>query len=74
MNYFEEGSLLSPISLLFSPQLWEGISYLLCTHSAVELYKSLLSGFSEFIVHLQIDCCVHICVEMQALGLKPGET
>lgn len=26
MNYFEEGSLLLPISLLFTPQLWEGIT------------------------------------------------
>lgn len=62
MNYFEEGSLLLPISLLFTTQLWEGIRYLLCTHSTVELYKSnvvktqwIYCAFADWLL------CAYLC-------------
>lgn len=58
--------------LLFTPQLWEGIRYLLCTQNTVELYKSnvvrtqwIYCAFTDWL-------CVYICVEMQAVGLKRG--
>lgn len=60
INYFEEGSLFLPISLLFTPQLWKGLDIYYAHGIQLKFINQMLSGLSEFIVHLQIDCCVHI--------------